>query len=130
MSASYATFIIAHENLASSLIQTVENILGRQESVYAYSNKHDSLPLLGQKIKDRIHNLQVNHIVFFTDLKGGSCWALSNMLRVEFPHIALISGVNLPMLVTYFNNLNEVSFNELISKVLDDGCRGITSIQG
>jgi mannose/fructose-specific phosphotransferase system component IIA len=130
MNTSYATFIIAHENLSSSLLRTIEKILGKQQNVFTYSNKNDSLPVLAQKVKDRIVHIKFNHLVFFTDLKGGSCWTISNVLRKEFPDMVLISGVNLPMLITYFNNLNELPFETLIKKVVDDGCRGITSITG
>jgi len=130
MSKLYATFIIAHENFSASLLRSMEKILGKQKNVFTYSNKHDSLPVLAQKIRDRIMNVKFDHLVFFTDLKGGSCWNLSNLLRKEFPDMVILSGANLPMLITYFNNLNELSFESLIKKVVDDGCRSITSIMG
>jgi len=125
-----ATFIIAHEDLSFSLIQTVESVLGKQESVFPYSNKHDNLQLLAQKIKSQIETLQAEDIVCFTDLRGGSCWTLANIVRKEIPNMTVISGVNLPMLVTYFNNLNELPFEQLMDKVVNDACRGITIAQG
>jgi PTS system mannose-specific IIA component len=124
------TFIIAHEDLSFSLVQTVESVLGKQESFFPYSNKHDSLQLLAQRIKNQIQTFQANDIVCFTDLKGGSCWTLANILRKEIPNITVISGVNLPMLITYFNNLNELPFKQLIDKVINDACRSITIAQG
>jgi mannose/fructose-specific phosphotransferase system component IIA len=130
MSTSYATFIIAHENLSASLLRSTEKVLGKQKNVFTYSNKHDSLPVLAQKVIDRILNIKFDHLVFFTDLKGGSCWNISNMLRREFPDLVILSGVNLPMLITYFNNLNELNFESLIKKVVDDGCRSIASTIG
>ena len=130
MTATYATFIVAHEDLALALQSTAEKVLGKQENVFAYSNKHDSLLVLAQKIKDKISKLKMDHLVFFTDLKGGSCWTISNMLRREFPDMIIFSGVNLPMLVTYFNNMRELSLDELIIKVVQDGGRGITSLSG
>jgi mannose/fructose-specific phosphotransferase system component IIA len=130
MNATYATFIIAHEDLAPALLHTVEKVLGKQENVFAYSNKHDSLQVLSQKLKDKVNQLKIDHLVFFTDLKGGSCWTISNMLRKEFPDMIIFSGVNLPMLVAYFNNFRELSLDELIKKVGQDACRGITSLSG
>ena len=130
MSASYATFIITHEDLSAALLRSVEKVLGKQKNVFTYSNKYDSLPVLVQNIKDRIIQAKFDYLVFFTDLKGGSCWNISNILRREFPEMAILSGVNLPMLITYFNNMKEIPFTSLIKKVIDDGCRGITSIKG
>jgi mannose/fructose-specific phosphotransferase system component IIA len=39
--------------------------------------------------------------------------------------MTIISGVNLPMLITYFNNCTKLEFNELIEKTVSDGNRGI-----
>ena len=125
MKTSYACFIICHQDLAHAFIKTVENIIGPQKNTFTYSNKHDSLPILAQKIRDKIKKVAAKHTVIFVDLKGGSCWYLACLLKREFPATCVISGINLPMLITYYSNMEDMPFQELMEKVYSDGCRAI-----
>ena len=49
------------------------------------------------------------------------------MIQKNNPDIKIISGVNLPMLVSYFTHLKNIPFTELLKKTINDGTRGITS---
>jgi len=124
------TFIITHEQMATCLQRATEKILGKQNDLYPYTNIEDSLPVLAQKINQNIKDLKPDRIVCFVDLAGGSCWNLANMLRKEHKNITIISGVNMPMMISYFTNLNEIPFEEFIKKVLKDGNRGILHVEG
>lgn len=124
------TFIITHEQMAVCLQRATEKILGKQPNLFPYTNLKDSLPVLAQKINQKIKKLEPDQIVCFVDLAGGSCWNLANMLHKEHQNVTIISGVNLPMLISYFTNLNEIPFAELIKKVLIDGSRGIRHVEG
>lgn len=125
-----ATFIITHEQMAICLQRAIEKILGEQKDLFPYTNLEDSLPVLANKIKKNINEINPEYIVCFVDLAGGSCWNLANMLNREQKNITIISGVNMPMLISYFTNLNEIPFDEFIKKVLKDGSRGITHVEG
>jgi mannose/fructose-specific phosphotransferase system component IIA len=122
------TFLVTHEDLSESLFRTVKKILGPQKKVYTFSNKSESLPILSRKITEIISTHSDHSVVFFTDLKGGSCWTLAHMIKNQYPQIVIISGVNLPMLVTYFNNADMLTVTELATKSAEDGCRGIVKI--
>jgi mannose/fructose-specific phosphotransferase system component IIA len=124
------TFLITHEQIAVYLQRATEKILGKQQNLFSYTNLEDSLPVLAQKINQNIKDLKPAHIVCFVDLAGGSCWNLANMLHKEHKNVTIISGVNMPMLISYFTNLNEILFDELIKKVLKDGSRGIIHVEG
>jgi fructoselysine and glucoselysine-specific PTS system IIA component len=119
------TFLVSHENLSKSLLRSVKKILGPQKKVFTFSNQSDSLPILAKQIADIISKYSDHSVVFFTDLKGGSCWTLGQMIKKEYPQIIIISGVNLPMLITYFNNTEILKVPELAAKSAEDGCRGI-----
>jgi mannose PTS system EIIA component len=123
------TIIIAHEDFSSALLHTVEKIMGPQQGVFAFSNRQDSLPVLAQKIKNIIQQQQSGKVVVFVDLMGGSCWNLAGMLQHEYPHLVTISGVNVPMLISYFTYLNELPFAELMAKIIQDAARGITRLE-
>jgi PTS system mannose-specific IIA component len=125
-----ATFILTHEKMAICLQRAVEKILGKQKHLYPYTNLKDSLPVLAEKINQNIADIQPQQIVCFVDLAGGSCWNLANLIRKQHQQTHIVAGVNLPMLVSYFMNLNEVEFQDLMDKVVKDGSRGIVYTKG
>jgi PTS system mannose-specific IIA component len=130
MDEEVAVFIVSHGNLAQATLQTAEKIIGPQKNVFTYTNSKDSLPSLAEKLKKQLHETGARHIIFFIDMMGGSCWALANMIRREYPTIAIITGVNLPMLLSCFTNIGELSFPKLVQKVKESGLRGIQSFTG
>jgi mannose/fructose-specific phosphotransferase system component IIA len=121
-------FIITHGDLSFALLAAAEGIIGKQDHVHIYSNKEDSLPVLSEKIITIVEEVKSKHIIFFIDLMGGSCWNLANLIRKNYNYIVIITGVNLPMLISYFLNCQEMSFQNLVKKVITDGNRGIHSI--
>jgi PTS system mannose-specific IIA component len=123
------TFIIAHEDFSSALLRTVEKILGPQQGVFTFSNQQDALPVLLQKMLKLMRENQADNVVVFVDLKGGSCWNLAGMLRHEYPRLVAIGGVNVPMLVSYFNYRHELPFEGLIDKTILDGSKGIRRLE-
>jgi mannose/fructose-specific phosphotransferase system component IIA len=127
---NYATFILTHENMAVCLKKATEKILGKQQNIFPYTNMNDALPVLVKKINDNINDVRPDRIVCFVDLAGGSCWSLANMIRKQHPAMTIVAGVNMPMLLSFFNNLNELPFRELLKKVIKDGNRGIVHVKG
>ena len=127
---TYATFILTHEQMANCLQKAIEKILGKQKNIFPYTNLVDTLDVLAKKIEKDIKAVKPDHIVCFVDLAGGSCWSLANMIGKQHPGMTIIAGVNMPMLVSYFSNLNELAFDALITKVIKDGGRGIVLSQG
>ncbi len=127
---NYATFILTHEKIAVCLKKATEKILGKQKNIFPYTNMKDALPILVKKINDNINDIKPDRIVCFVDLAGGSCWSLANMIHKQHPMMTIVAGVNMPMLLSFFNNLNELPFRELIKKVIKDGNRGIVHVKG
>jgi mannose/fructose-specific phosphotransferase system component IIA len=52
------------------------------------------------------------------------------MIQKQHPAVHIIAGVSMPMLISYFSNLNEIPLGELINKVIKDGSRGIVYVEG
>jgi mannose/fructose-specific phosphotransferase system component IIA len=125
MNSKYLTFIVAHEDVARALLNAVQKIVGQQEEVYCFTNKKDSLPIIALEMEQKIKQSEYDVLVCFTDLKGGSCWTVANMVKKKFPGLIVISGANLPMLITYFNNMSNMETTALINKTVSDACRGI-----
>ena len=125
MSNSALSFIITHGNLAKTL-SDVSNLLTTPivES-YTYSNSEKSLEELSDEISEIIDLKQPENLIFFVDLMGGSCWMLINRLKRKYPHAQLLSGVNIPMLVSFQINYNHLTWQDLLEKIIADGKKGI-----
>ena len=125
---SFTAFILAHEDLAFALKNTVEKITGSQQNIFPYSNKIESLPIIVEKINNQIAELNSEIIFVFVDLVGGSCWSLANMVHKKYPDIIVIGGVNLPMLLSLIVNYENLDSKELIDKIIEDSKKGIKII--
>jgi mannose/fructose-specific phosphotransferase system component IIA len=125
---SFTAFILAHEDLAFALKNTVEKITGSQHNIFPYSNKVESLPIIVEKISAQMDNLNSEIIFIFVDLVGGSCWSLANMIQKKYPDIFVIGGVNLPMLFSLIINYDSLAAEELINKITEDSKKGIKII--
>ena len=125
---SFAAFILAHEDFAESLKLTAEKITGQQPNIFPYSNKIDSLPVIFEKINEKLTTLQSNKIYVFVDLIGGSCWNLANMIAQKYPDIIIIGGVNLPMIISFIINQNKLEMDQLTEKIIEDSKKGIKEL--
>ena len=92
--------VICHASLAESFLFVLKNILGHTNHLYAFSNTDKSLASLKDELEQFIDAKHIKQIIFFVDLKGGSCWSASRQLLSKYESIA-ISGVNVPMLLNF-----------------------------
>ena len=96
---SVRAIVAGHGTLAAGLVSAVEAITGRGDTLRAFSNSGLGAAAvtvaLGQALDDTGAN------VVFTDLPAGSCTLASRRLQRERPALAVVIGVNLPMLLEF-----------------------------
>jgi PTS system mannose-specific IIA component len=94
--------VAAHGNFAKSLVETVVLIAGKQENIYAISNeKNDSLIQLQNKIQTLLSEIiDDDGVLILTDMIGSSLNNASCKMFNIFNNVEIISGVNLPMLLS------------------------------
>lgn len=117
--------VICHSLLAFELVNAVQKILGHTEYVYAFSNDNLAPPVIYQNIVDVIKKSNTDRIIAMVDLRGGSCWTVAKMITREFPQMKVISGVNIPMLISFLTKRDKLPFEELPQVLNVDGHRGI-----
>jgi len=114
--------IIAHEQLGESIIGALELISGTPELIHAVSNVGLSTSQLVDNIRECAIKMPEGYVVF-VDVYGGSCWRAAKMAVTADYHI--VTGVNLPMLLSFVNKRKKFSFEELPAILEADGKRGI-----
>lgn len=123
---STALFFITHPGIASNLIEVAEAIIKSASSNIAYQEvpMDASLEQVTDDIENKISALDtVNGIIFITDIYGGTPSNIAKNQAEKYDS-ALISGVNLPMMVRLLNYRNEPE-KILIDKAIDGGHTGI-----
>jgi PTS system mannose-specific IIA component len=123
--------VVAHGNLAKSLVDAAELIVGSQENLYAISNgKNGSLEYLQDKIKNFLSDvIDKDGILILTDMMGGSPNNASCKMLDTF-NVEIISGVNLPMLLSaIFASKNAENILQLSQKVFTESKKSIINVR-
>jgi PTS system mannose-specific IIA component len=119
--------IVSHGNLAEALISSVQILVGNLQNVRGVS----IWPQEGkEEIQDRIEReiAEVDGgdgVIILTDLLGGTPTNLSlSFLHEE--RVAVVTGVNIPMLLALFSYQKEKSLEEIGRLVKKAGRKSIT----
>ncbi len=123
--------IVTHGFLGRELLRAAEDIAGPQEEVVIISNEELSSDKLEERIIEtlRERNLQ-DGVILFADLFGGSCWracmkAASDIGWKNLGGIAVLSGFNLSMFLSFSHKKQILEYSELVKTLEFDGKRGV-----
>ncbi len=125
MSADYLSFVLTHGSLACSIKDVAEQLIKPTASLRCYSNSVQVLDEIEEEITRQIETEKPEKVAIFVDLVGGSCWISANRIKRGNENIAIIGGVNVPMLVSYFVNYERLHWQDLLNKITEDAKRGI-----
>jgi mannose/fructose-specific phosphotransferase system component IIA len=117
-----SALIITHGDLGQVMLHSVERTLGAQEDVAVLSNDDLSLDQIAGRVREQAGS---DALIMFVDFCGGSPFVACSAARAGRAQCALISGVNLPMLFSFFTKRGKLPFATLVETVKADGLRGI-----
>ncbi len=118
--------IVAHSSIGKELIAAAEYLVGKIEGITAVSincetNAFDARKTISESMKQVD---QGNGVLLMTDLFGGSpaniAFSFLNNEKVE-----VITGVNLPMVLTFWNKRANTTLQDIAKYIQLSGTRGI-----
>ena len=124
--------VVTHANLASTLIETLEFIMGKeQENLLPISIDIKEDPdNLRKKIKQGISKVMSdNGVLIFTDMFGGTPSNLAYSF-LEEGKVEVISGVNLPLLLKAVTARKKMDMETLTTSLVEHGKRSISLASG
>lgn len=98
MSESLRGVIVSHAAVAHALLAAVAAITGVDDALVPVSNDGCDSGALAQRLTEAIAG---NPAVLFVDLPGGSCLTSSVRLAKGNASVAVVTGVNLAMLLDF-----------------------------
>ncbi|HEX6941193.1 MAG TPA: hypothetical protein VF158_17485 [Longimicrobiales bacterium] len=117
--------VLGHGALAEGLVDAARRICDIGEDVLVpLSNRGLSPERLEQEIEAR---LGAGPVVVFTDLPSGSCSFAARRLCTGRPDLAVIGGVNLPLLLDFVMH-RDLPVPELARRLTEKGRAGIVCV--
>ena len=121
-----ALYLVTHDGIASSFVQTARAILQAPVENLAYTEVPMDASVEGciQQAGTALEALnKENGLIIITDIYGGTPGNIAQTLAQRFD-ANLVSGLNLPMLLRLLNYRNE-TLQALTEKAIDGGRHGI-----
>jgi PTS system mannose-specific IIA component len=120
--------IATHGNLAEELIRACESIIGPVSQVRAVGiRRADSVDEIRERLSGAIVDVQKegDGVLIMTDMFGGTPANLS-LAFLEPGKIEVLTGVNLPMVLKFFNTPEGLSLGERAAILKAYGQQGIS----
>ena len=115
--------VLAHGSMAEGMVDAVRQITGLDESALVpVSNRGLSPEALADEVRKHVSGVTI----VCTDLQSGSCGFAARRYLMDIPHLAIITGVNLPTLLEFAMH-RELPINELVPRLLNKARSAITS---
>jgi len=115
--------VVTHQNIGRELLSAVESIAGPQDNLQVLSNRDASFGTLCQQIQSLIP--PDGNAIIMVDYFGGSAHLAARAICQSADRQVFVSGVNLPMLLSFVTKRNQLTFTELIEVIKADAIRGI-----
>lgn len=124
--------ISTHGGLAKGILDSSKMVFGEQENVVAVPfERTDDAPKLRKKLEAQLKKFKNDQeTLIMVDLLGGTPYNQSSLIAADDAYkdkVAVISGVNLPMLLeTFGNRMGDItSASELATQAVKPGTEGI-----
>lgn len=117
--------LVGHRAIGEGVKEALEAISGPTEGIVVISNEGRSTRDLTEVIHRAVEESGNAGSIIFVDVFGGSCWRSAKHALGE--HSRLVTGYNLPMLLSFMHKRENYPIEELPAIMETDGKRGITS---
>ncbi len=122
--------LVSHGKLAKGMKDTVEMIAGQQENLEAYEAYENgtSDDSFINDLKNSLVSSKNDDVIIVTDVLGGSVNNEATQLLKDHPNLTILTGMNLPLIITLVTTVNSGISDEKVSEAIDEGKKGVLSV--
>lgn len=113
--------IIGQGELPRALLEAARAIVRDTEGVSVLSNSDCRIDELQGRLERAIDSFPEGGVVVFADMFGSSCANAGLKIRKGHSRVAMLSGVNLPMVVRFLYHRHKKPFAELVPFLVETG---------
>lgn len=118
--------IIAHGNVGEELIKAATSIVKEVKNITSIVlPTEEDREVLKKKLLEKIDSLNASDgVLILVDVPGSSSYNLAKEILNE-RKVRIVTGVNLPMVLTSITKETQMSLDEIAKKVIDSGKKSI-----
>ena len=121
--------VLTHGAIGAELVKVVELILGHTDGLQSDSNQGRSARQVADVVAAWLATIDpADEGIVFIDAYGGSCASASRLGGAEAAGVPVISGVNLAMVLAFATWREELSCEELVQRIVDQGRKAVTVV--
>jgi PTS system mannose-specific IIA component len=122
--------VVAHGEMASGLLDAARMIVGDQEALLALSlQEMEDVEGLMAKVEEAISQVDMGEgVLVLVDLPGASPFNASARIAMQREGIAVVTGVNLPMLAELLVMRDGSSLEECVDIAKEAGISGVRTL--
>ena len=125
-----ACLILSHGQIGETVSEACKRITGKGEDIFTIPCEGQTPKVLYDEIVNLISSKKLTDGLFiFVSLKGGSCWNTAARIVKDFDRVELISGLSLPILISFVSKRNQYRFEDLGEILTTDAVRGINRMR-
>lgn len=119
--------IVTHGQFGRELLQTAQDIVGRQESAAAIAvTAETGIESLSRMLEEAARPYGGSEgILYLVDMLGGTPCNTA-LLKTRGANAEVVTGINLYMVISAFTHRSHLMLRALAEKVAEDGKRAIT----
>lgn len=115
--------VVSHSSLAEGMVRSVLQIAGvGDDALVAVSNEGCGPDTLQRRVRDAVGS---GAAIVFTDMPSGSCAMAARRLTADRADVAVVCGVNLPMLLDFVFH-RDLPLPDLVERLVSKGKSAIT----
>lgn len=115
--------VVSHSSLAEGMVRSVLQIAGvGDDALVAVSNEGCGPDTLQGRVRDAVGS---GAAIVFTDMPSGSCAMAARRLTADRADVAVVCGVNLPMLLDFVFH-RDLPLPALVERLVSKGKSAIT----
>jgi mannose/fructose-specific phosphotransferase system component IIA len=121
--------ITGQGELPKALLEAARAIVPDVDGVITLSNLDCPIGELRSRLEQAITDLPQSDVVIFADMFGSSCANAGLEAKRSHPHIAVLTGTNLAMLVRFLYHRGKKPFAELVPFLVETGRTAVQVIE-
>lgn len=125
----FECILVSHGNLAEELLNTIQMIAGDVGNVKTFGlQSSQNIDDYKEQIETYLKSIEKD-VIIFADLLGGSpLMSVSTLLNDLNQRAAIITGMNLPMIIEVLLQRENIDFEDALSIAHQTGIEGIKKI--